>query len=206
MGNEESAGNMQVKSGQTRTAKTEDAVMAYAGKTIESPDTRLVFKETAADTDGKLLRFEQFVQPHHAPVPAHVHGRQDERFLVLSGTMGVKDGEQERVLGVGEEILVASGTPHTFWNAGEGVLHHAVELRPALKSEVFFETVFGLQRDGVLAPGKLKTPLVMAPVVVEYENWVAGPPVWLQRLLFPPLAFLGRLFGYRSSYPRYSDA
>lgn len=179
--------------------------MAYPGKVIESPDTRLVFKETSADTDGELLRFEQFVQPHHAPVPAHIHGRQEERFVVLSGRMGVKAGERERFLGAGEEIVVPSGTPHTFWNAGEEILHHAVELKPALKSEAFFETVFGLQRDGVLVPGKLNTPLVMAPVVVEYENWVTGPPVWLQRLLFPPLALLGRLFGYGSSYPRYGD-
>jgi hypothetical protein len=45
----------------------------------------------------------------------------------------------------------------------------------------------------------------MAPVVVGYENWLAGPPVILQRLLFPPLALLGRLLGYGASYPRYSD-
>ena len=130
--------------------------MAYSGKVIESPDTRLVFKETAKDTNGELLRFEQFVQKDHAPVPAHVHGRQEERFVVLSGRMGVRAGEKEIVLGPGEEIVVPPGTPHTFWNAspdGE-VLHHAVELRPALKSEVFFETVFGLQRDGRLVPRK----------------------------------------------------
>ncbi len=50
--------------------------MAYAGKVIESPDTRLVFLETAADTNGELLRLEQLVQANHAPVPEHVHGRQ----------------------------------------------------------------------------------------------------------------------------------
>lgn len=64
--------------------------MAYAGKVIESPDTRLIFRQTAADTDGKLLRFEQFIQKDHAPVPAHAHPRQEERFVVLSGDMGVR--------------------------------------------------------------------------------------------------------------------
>lgn len=180
-------------------------MMAYPGKTIESPDTRLVFRETAADTDGEPLRFEQFVEPRHAPVPAHVHGRQEERFVVLSGKMGVKAGKRELVLGMGEEVVVPAGTPHTFWNAGEGVLHHTVELRPALRSEEFFETVFGLQRDGRLAAGRPPNPLLMAPVMVEYENWLAGPPVILQKLLFPPLSLLGRLFGYRSSYPEHGD-
>ncbi len=179
--------------------------MAYAGKTIESPDTRLVFEKTTKDTGGKLLRFRQFVRAGHAPVPAHIHGSQEERFVVLSGRMGVRSGGQERILEAGEEIVVPAGTPHTFWKASGEVLHHVVELRPALDSERFFETVFGLRRDGKLVEGKTPNPLMMAPVVVEYENWLAGPPVILQRLLFPPLALLGRLLGYRASYPRYSD-
>lgn len=178
--------------------------MAYAGKTIESPDTRLVFLKTARDTDGKLLRFEQFVRADHAPVPAHVHGRQEERFVVLSGRMGVKSGGRERVLEAGEEVTVPPGTPHTFWNAGDGELHHLVELRPALEAEEFFETVFGLQRDGKLVEGRMPNPLMMAPVIVAYESWLAGPPVAVQKLIFPPLALLGRLLGYRASYPRYS--
>jgi quercetin dioxygenase-like cupin family protein len=179
--------------------------VAYAGKTIESPDTRLVFEKTTKDTGGKLLRFRQFVRAGHAPVPAHIHGSQEERFVVLSGRMGVGSGGQERILEAGEEIVVPAGTPHTFLNASGEVLHHVVELRPALDSERFFETVFGLQRDGKLVEGRPPNPLMMAPVIVRYENWLAGPPVILQRLLFPPLAILGRLLGYRASYPRYSD-
>lgn len=181
--------------------------MAHAGKTIESPDTRLVFEKTAKDTDGELLRFEQSVRADHAPVPAHIHGRQEERFLVLSGRMGVRSGGRERLLEAGEEVVVPPGTPHTFWNAsprGE-VLRHVVELRPALESEKFFETVFGLRRDGKLVDGRPPNPLMMAPVIVAHENWLADPPVVLQRLLFGPLALLGRLLGYRASYPRYSE-
>lgn len=179
--------------------------MAYAGKVIESPGARLVFLKTAADTDGELLRFEQFVQKGHAPVPAHIHPRQEERFVVLSGRMGVESGGRGRVLEAGEEAVVPPGVPHTFWNAGDGELHHTVELRPALKSEGFFETVFGLQRDGKLVAGRAPNPLMMAPVIVEFENWLAGLPVPAQRALFRPLALLGGLLGYRASYPEYGD-
>lgn len=181
--------------------------MAYAGKVIESPDTRLVFKETAKETNGELLRFEQFVQKDHDPVPAHIHGRQEERFVVLSGRMGVRAAGEESVLGPGEEVVVPPGTLHTFWNASAdgAALHHVVELRPALRSETFFETVFGLQRDGRLAPGRPDAALLMAPVILEHENWIAGPPIPLQKALFTVLALLGRPFGYRATYPRYSD-
>ena len=181
--------------------------MAYAGKVIESPDTRLIFKETAKETNGELLRFEQFVQKDHAPIPAHVHGSQEERFVVLSGTMGVRAAGRTSVLGPGEAVVVPPGTPHTFWNASEedGTLHHVVELRPARRSEVFFETVFGLQRDGRLIPGRPEGALLMAPLILAHENWFAGPPVPLQRALFAILALLGRPFGYMASYPEYSD-
>jgi quercetin dioxygenase-like cupin family protein len=174
--------------------------MARAGEVIESPDTRLVFLKTAADTNGEMLRFEQFVEPTHASVPEHVHPRQEERFEVVSGKMGVRAAGTERVVGAGEEIVVPPGTPHTFWNAGEGELHHVVELKPALRHETFFETVFGLQRDG----RNLSNPLQGALIVLEYENYLARPPIFVQKIFFRPLALLGRLFGYRASYPRYS--
>ncbi len=61
--------------------------------------------------------------------------------------MGVRAAGSERVLEAGEEIVVPSGTPHTFWNASQSgeELRHVVELRPALNSEGFFGTVFGLE-------------------------------------------------------------
>ncbi len=126
--------------------------------------------------------------------------------MVLSGRMGWCPAGGSRCSKRERRRLCPPGTPHTFWNASRGgeVLHHTVELRPALRSEGFFETVFSLRRDGKLIAGKVPSPLMMAPVVVEYENWLAGPPVILQKLLFPPLALLGRLLGYRTSYPQYS--
>ena len=85
----------------------------------------------------------------------------------------------ERVLEAGEEIVVPSGTPHTFWNASQSgeELRHVVELRPAVNSEGFFETVFGLERDGRIVAGKANVPLVMAPVVLEYDNFLPGIPI-----------------------------
>lgn len=181
--------------------------MAYAGKEIQSPTTRLVFKQTASDTAGELLQSEQFVTRNNPEVPEHVHPRQEERFVVLSGRMGVRAAGDERVLGPGEEIIVPPGTPHTFWNAENEELHHLVELRPALDSEAFFETVFGLQRDGkfpVEGEKRPPNPLQGALIVTEYENYLTGIPIIVQKIFFPPLAFLGRLLGYKASYTRYS--
>ena len=61
--------------------------MAYAGKTIESPDTRLVFLKTAEDTDGELLRFEQFVQAATTPRsrPTSTAGRRSASWSSPAG-------------------------------------------------------------------------------------------------------------------------
>ncbi len=182
--------------------------MAYADKEIESPSTRLVFKQTASETGGELLQFEQFVRRNNPEVPEHIHPRQEERFVVLSGRMGVRAAGKEQVLGPEEEIVVQPGTPHTFWNAGDEELHHIVELRPAMNMETFFETVFGLQRDGKFpAEGEKRPPNLFqgALIVTEYENYLGGIPMAIQKALFRPLAFVGRLLGYRASYSRYSD-
>lgn len=182
--------------------------MAYAGKEIESPTTRLLFKQTASDTNGELLQFEQFVRGNNPEAQEHIHPRQEERFVVISGTMGVRAEGKEQVLGPGEEVVVTPGTPHTFWNAGDEELHHLVELRPALASEAFFETVFGLQRDDKFpVEGGKEAPNVFqgALIVSEYENYVAGMPILLQKIFFPPLASLGHLLGYKANYARYSE-
>jgi quercetin dioxygenase-like cupin family protein len=181
--------------------------MAFAGKVIESPTTRLVFEQTASDTNGELLRFMQFVKGGNPEVPEHYHPHQEERFAVISGRMGVRAAGRERVLGPGEEVVVPPGTPHTFWNASEEELHHVVELRPARNMETFFETIFGLQRDGKLpVEGEKRPPNLFqsALIVTEYETYLARPPILVQKILFRPLALLGRLLGYRASYVEYS--
>ncbi len=140
-------------------------------------------------------------------VPEHYHPHQEERFVVISGKMGVRAAGRERVLGPGEEVVVPPGTPHTFWNAGEEELHHVVELRPARNMETFFETIFGLQRDGRFpVEGEKRPPNLLqgALIVTEYENYLSRPPILVQKIVFRPLAFLGHLLGYQASYAEYS--
>jgi mannose-6-phosphate isomerase-like protein (cupin superfamily) len=47
----------------------------------------------------------------------HLHRSDDEAWYVLSGRLGFRVGDQEREVGAGESILVARGTPHSYWNA-----------------------------------------------------------------------------------------
>src|SRR5215831_16086589 len=115
--------------------------MAHAGETIENPVThdRVIFRTTAQDTNGTLLAFEDVLLVGYIRPPEHVHPRQEERFEVISGSLGVRVAGHDQVLSAGKSVAVPPGTPHTIWNAGEGETHLLVEFRPALQTEAFFE-------------------------------------------------------------------
>jgi uncharacterized cupin superfamily protein len=56
--------------------------------------------------------------------PLHLHRRDDELWYVLEGTLRVQIGEKEVEASAGAAVLVPRGTPHTYWNAGDGALRY----------------------------------------------------------------------------------
>ncbi len=182
--------------------------MIPVGTTIESPQTgeRLTFRSTRESSHGELFQAELLVQPGPYVVKSHVHPKQEERFVVLEGKYGWKIGDQSGVAGPGETLVCPIGVPHSQWNAGDQPMRIYYEHRPALESaELFFETQFGLSREGKLAPNGDIALLQAAVLVMEVGDFIrpAAPPIWLQNIVFPPIAMLGRLLGYRPRYPRY---
>lgn len=161
--------------------------------TISGRWTHIRFVQRAADTGGALLAFVQTLDPDSPPTPEHLHPRQTERFVVEQGVMGARLNGREVRLGVGEEITIPAGARHAMWNAGEEALVTRIELRPALQMEAFFESIVALEREGALPRSGPPNLLRVAPVLLAHENWLAGPPIWLQRISFGALAAVARL-------------
>jgi quercetin dioxygenase-like cupin family protein len=184
--------------------------VARAGEEIYNPvqDDWIVFRETAQDTSGELLSAELVVSPHGGN-PLHVHPLQEEHFKAVSGTLGVQVGDEHRSLGEGAEAVVPPGTPHRWWNDADEEARVLVELRPALNSEIFFETRYGLARDGKTDENGVPNLLQMAVTlngVNKGEIYLAQPPIPVQKAFFVVLAPVGRLLGYKDHYPKYSGA
>jgi len=176
--------------------------MAHTGEMIENPVThdRVIFRVTAQDTHGALLAFDDFLLAGYISPPEHVHPRQQERFEVISGSLGVRIDGRELVLRAGESVAVPPGTPHTIWNAGEGETHLLVALQPALQTEAFFETMFALARDGKTDSQGRPSLLQFAAGSSEYGMYVTRPPISVQKALFAVLGPLARALGYRPHY------
>ncbi|HKV47231.1 MAG TPA: cupin domain-containing protein [Candidatus Acidoferrales bacterium] len=56
--------------------------------------------------------------------PLHMHHRDDEAWYVLEGLLGVQVGDTKVEARPGCAVFVPRGTPHTYWNAGAGLLRY----------------------------------------------------------------------------------
>jgi quercetin dioxygenase-like cupin family protein len=183
--------------------------LARSGEKIRNPiqGDSIVFRKTAQDTGGELMSGELVVSPGGGN-PLHVHPLQEEHFEVLSGILNVQIGDEHLSLGQGQEATIPPGTPHRWFNDSDREEARVLgEVRPALNSEVFFETLYGLARDGRTDERGVPNVLqfaVMLNGLHKGEIDLAEPPIALQKALFALLSPAGKLLGYRDHYPRYS--
>jgi mannose-6-phosphate isomerase-like protein (cupin superfamily) len=183
--------------------------MAAVGTKIENPITgeAITWIETAASSDGAVLAFDLALKPDAELAAEHRHVEQTEDFRVQSGRIGISIDGAERELGAGDEASVPAGVAHRWWPLGYDGAVIRVELRPALRTEVFFETFFGLARDGKTnakgIPGLPQIAVAYSELGASCPQLVK-PPVAVQRLVLTPLAPIGRLMGRRAAYPAYS--
>ena len=124
--------------------------MARVGQTIEHPlgGERLTFLETAATTGGEYLKVRLEMAPGGSLPRPHTHPRAEERFEVVGGRVQIKTAGQTRVAEAGETVIVPRGASHVWGNPFDDPAAIAVTVNPALDLETFFETWFGLARDG----------------------------------------------------------
>jgi quercetin dioxygenase-like cupin family protein len=115
--------------------------VAHAGQELGSDAFRLRLVKTGAETDGELLEMEAAYGGDGVLPPEHLHPKQVERFEVLEGKVrAIIDGDERRYE-AGDVFEVPAGTPHQM--AGDGPARMRWEVRPALRTAEFFETLLG---------------------------------------------------------------
>ena len=180
--------------------------MIHAGDRLENPVTgeALVFHRTSQETDGESVLLETIVRAHGFVAAAHVHSHQTERFEVLEGLLGLRVGDKELVARPGHVAVVAPGTPHRFWNAGEDETRFLCEVRPALKFESLIETMVALAAEGKTNGKGMPNPLRLAVIAKAHFDTVRlpFPPATMQRAALAVGAPLGKMLGYRATTTR----
>ena len=113
--------------------------MPREGQELGSDAFRLRFQRIEDD----LLVMEAAYGGDGRLPPEHLHPRQEERFEVLEGAVRTIVDGAERRYEKGETFAVPAGTPHQMTGDGPARVHW--EVRPALRTAAFFETLLSGQ-------------------------------------------------------------
>lgn len=187
------------------------------GDQIENPlsGQRVTLILPPAETQGRSFVLEGEMAPgvDAEGIPPHLHPATTETFEILRGRGRYQLGRQQADLQAGDTVVMPAGIGHLHpWNVGDEPLIYrqtAVSDPPdpagAQAALTGLSTLFALAREGRTNRAGMANPLQMAVIARSMMpgTFLAAAPIGLQRLLLPPLAALGRLCGYRVTYPRH---
>ncbi len=89
----------------------------YGGEILSVVGERIRVLADAASTGGRAAIFEETTAPGMGP-PLHRHGRDDEYFFVVEGTVKFVVDGREFTVEAGGFALAPRGSTHTFRNVG----------------------------------------------------------------------------------------
>lgn len=158
---------------------------------------RIDFWSSPMMGDGEELVFAGTLAPLAAGAPVHVHGGITETFAVEYGALEIDlGGGERRLLGPGDEIVLAPGTPHGFRNPLECETRFLTTATPGMELERFLRTMYALANDGrTNAAGEPNNPLLMALTLEPMDMTMVGAPRGPQRVLVKVLANIARAVG-----------
>lgn len=183
--------------------------MAYKHKIIRNVKTGqdICFLQTGKDTNGTLLEMEAIFGAHSREPIAHYHPCQQEDFKVLAGQLTVRVNGQLKVLYPGDRLHIAPNMVHAMWNSSDEKTVVNWQVRPAINSEHFLETLAGLAADDKTdangKPGLLQVALTASRFSGVFR--MAKPAYPVQKLVFSLLTPLAYIAGYKPTYKQYLD-
>lgn len=139
-------------------------------------------------------------------VPRHFHALQDETFEVVSGQLTVWFDGKTTTVSAGEKVMLPKNKPHNHYNDGDTDVTYVHSVTPGLDFDYLIENLLGLAADGKSNNGKYG--LVQELVNLKYldsKSYLADLPLGIQKVLMNTIAPIGRLFGYRAIYKKYSE-
>ncbi|MFK8907418.1 cupin domain-containing protein [Streptomyces sp. YS-3] len=138
------------------------------GEVIVLGTTRMRVLEDGSHTGHRLAIAESVLAPHTQGPPQHRHGRHDEGFYVLSGTVRFTVGDEEYDATTGTLVMVPPGTPHTFANPTDQPAVILSTFTPDLYVQYFRDL------QAVLADGRPLTPQANIDAMSRYATEPAG--------------------------------
>ncbi len=181
--------------------------MFRQGDVFDNPVTgeRATIRLGTRETKGERLIIDLELRGAGFGSALHSHPSMHERLKVVSGTVGISIDGAVSIAELDKTIEIPPGVPHRFWNAGIVEAKLTMDFRPANRFEAFTRNMIGLAQDGKTDPKGMPNLLQLAVIATEFDDVIRflSPPRFLQSILFPILAPIARMRGYRGSYSEY---
>lgn len=182
--------------------------MPTKGQILCNPYTGDVYEflETAKDTNGQRVTMKMTLKSKGELVPNHFHALQDEHFEVVSGKLTILVDGKKQILTQGDKITLPKNMPHNHYNNDTETVVLIQSVSPALDFDYLLENIIGLTIDGKMPNGK--AGLIQELVTLKYldsKSYLANIPQGIQKILMNLIGPIGRMFGYRAVYKKYSD-
>jgi len=181
--------------------------MPTKGQVITNPINGDFYEylETSGDTNGERVTLKATIKSKGQLVPNHFHTLQDETFEIISGKLTVWSDGEITTLSAGEKLTLPKNKPHNHYNNEDTELTYIHSMSPGLDFDYLVENLVGLAADGKSKNGKYG--LIQELVTLKYldsKSYLADMPLGIQKVLMNTIAPIGRLFGYRAIYKKYS--
>ncbi|MBR0696941.1 cupin domain-containing protein [Bradyrhizobium lablabi] len=129
-----------------------------------TPGERFRISVSSAQTKGAYSVME-FVAHHNNGVPLHIHGNEEEHFIVLGGTLDLAVGNRRWHVAAGSCATAKRGEPHAWRNPADTPLHMLVVFSPG-SIDAMFRACAGVNDvDKIVA------------IVAPYGTQLTGPPL-----------------------------
>jgi uncharacterized cupin superfamily protein len=137
--------------------------------------------------------------PRSEGPPLHVHHMEEEEITVAAGTLSVEVDGRVLQVGAGGKALLAKGSAHRWWNAGDEPLAISGITRPAVDLDMYLEAAFDVLNSG---PANRPSLFYMAHLSWRHRQTqtMLLAPLWLQSVLLPIVVGVGTILGrYRGT-------
>lgn len=166
---------------------------------IHNPVTgdTIAFLASPLAGEGEMLRFRCTLPPQGAGAPLHVHDTMTETFAVEDGVLEIDlGGGITRLIGPGEAIAIAPGTPHGFRNPVDAPVTFVTTADPGEGLETFLRGMYALAAAGETdGAGMPRDPRALGELLHRGNLVMPGIPRLLQRALLGLLRLIARLTG-----------
>lgn len=150
--------------------------------------------KSASETAGAFMEGIVRIKENGEGPPKHRHPHQSEEFTVLEGKLVVECNDDRHELHVGQSFTVPANAAHRFYAADGKALSFRAIVKPAMHLEYFITEIFeASNRKNSKAPSPFEAAYILGQMKGEY--YLSDVPVFIQKTVFPLMAFIGKLTG-----------